>query len=135
MTNEPTVHGPQDTMDDITSISSGKAIEEVNTQMVSKNIELSAKTIMSIIAGAILGLIMFMLLFGLVGTTVGVAVFMACTVAVPFLMVGTVKDATQEVRWRRALHTLQSRNIEGQVFYVNSLHAENIVDLQEMIVR
>lgn len=125
---------PWDSMDDITAVSSGKAIEAVNTEMITKDIELSSKTIISILAGFIIGVILCVMLVGVVGLTVGVAIVMACVVAVPLMAVGTVKDATEELRWRRALHSLQSRKIEGEVFYANSVHPENIIDLEEMIV-
>lgn len=135
MDDDPRQRHPQGTMDDVTSISSSKEIEKVDTIMVSKSMEVRPTVVVAAIAGGIAGGVIAFMLEPLVGMTAAAVVFLAIIAAVVFLTTGTVRDATEEYRWRRALHTLQSHDIEGEVFYVNSLHPENIVDLQEMIIR
>lgn len=135
MEDGPIQRHPQDTMDDITSISSGREIEKVNTTMVTRSTEIRWKTIVVMVVGAGIGGVLGFMLYPLAGVTVAAAVFCIIMAAVVYLGVGTVRDSTEERKWRRAMHQLQSRNIEGQVFYVNSSHPENLIDLQEMIIR
>ncbi|MBT1162144.1 hypothetical protein JS541_09905 [Bifidobacterium sp. SO1] len=127
-------------MDDITEVSSSEQIERKNTFMLTKNTEARSRTVFSVIGGGVVGLVCCVIvasLFGggTLGWAIGSAFILAGMVLAPFLLVGTIKDRTQQARWKRLYENLQSRKIEGQVFYPNSTHPENIVDFKEMEVR
>ena len=113
---------PRDTMDDITMVSSTEEIEKRNTYMITKNTEARSRTVFAVLGGAIAGLVVCLVVGPFVGYTIGAV----------FILVGRMRDRTQQVRWKRLLQKLQSRNIEGEVFYPNSTHPENITDLEEM---
>ena len=112
-------------MDDITEVSSTASIERKNTFMITKSTEARSKTVFSTIIGGVIGLLICLITFGVVFILIGL-------VAAPFLMVGQVKDRTQQVRWKRLLRRLQSRNIAGEVFYPNSNQPEHLSSLKEM---
>ena len=129
-------------MDDITEVSSTASIERKNTFMITKSTEARSKTVFSTIIGGVIGLLICLMLapiigitFGVVFILIGIAYYLVLTrvlVAAPFLMVGQVKDRTQQVRWKRLLRRLQSRNIAGEVFYPNSNQPEHLSSLKEM---
>lgn len=123
---------PRETMDDITEVSSTVEIERKNTYMITKNTEARSKTVFSTIIGGVIGLGLCLLFAPLIGITFSVVFVLIGLVAVPFLMVGTIKDRTQQVRWKRLLRQIQSKNIAGQVFYPNSNHPEDLTSLKEM---
>lgn len=125
---------PKLVMNDITGVSAPGSIERVNTMQITKNTEARSKTVLSVIVGLGIGVLFALVVAQFAGMTVGAFVAVACMFLVPFLAVTRVKDATQQARWRRAMETMKSRKVEGNVFYVNSTHAENIVDVKEMIV-
>lgn len=126
---------PMTTMNDITALSAGEEIEKVNTMQVSKGVELRSRVIVSILAGFVLGVLLCIIAAQFIPLQFAVFLILIGTVAVPFFVTGTVNDATQQVRWKRAMQELESRDIEGEVFYVNSSHPENITDLHELIIR
>lgn len=123
---------PRETMDDITEVSSTASIERKNTFMITKNAEARSKTVFSTIIGGVIGLLICLMLAPIIGITFGVVFILIGLVAAPFLMVGQVKDRTQQVRWKRLLRKLQSRNIAGEVFYPNSNQPEHLSSLKEM---
>lgn len=129
------IRHPMETMDDVTEVSSTAEIERRNTFMITKNTEARSKTVISVLVGGAVGLMLCLIVVPFLGYTVGAVIILICLVATPLLMVGTVKDPTQQVRWKRLLKQLQSRNIEGQVFYPNSNKPENLTSLEEMQVR
>ncbi len=123
---------PRDTMDDITMVSSTEEIEKRNTYMITKNTEARSRTVFAVLGGAIAGLVVCLVVGPFVGYTIGAVFILVGAGGSPFLLVGRMRDRTQQVRWKRLLQKLQSRNIEGEVFYPNSTHPENITDLEEM---
>ena len=123
---------PRETMDDITEVSSTASIERKNTFMITKSTEARSKTVFSTIIGGVIGLLICLMLAPIIGITFGVVFILIGLVAAPFLMVGQVKDRTQQVRWKRLLRRLQSRNIAGEVFYPNSNQPERLSSLKEM---
>lgn len=126
---------PLETMDDITEVSSAEEIEKVNTVMVTKNTEARNKTVIAVLGGGVFGLIPFFIVGPLFSWTLGALLLVVCALISPLLFVGTVRDATQQVRWRRMLNQMRSRNIAGEVFYPNSDGPENITELKEMWIR
>lgn len=119
-------------MDDITEVSSTASIERKNTFMITKSTEARSKTVFSTIIGGVIGLLICLMLAPIISITFGVVFILIGLVAAPFLMVGQVKDRTQQVRWKRLLRRLQSRNIAGEVFYPNSNQPERLSSLKEM---
>ncbi|RGK02409.1 hypothetical protein DXC37_09005 [Bifidobacterium bifidum] len=119
-------------MDDITMVSSTEEIEKRNTYMITKNTEARSRTVFAVLGGAIAGLVVCLVVGPFVGYTIGAVFILVGAGVSPFLLVGRMRDRTQQVRWKRLLQKLQSRNIEGEVFYPNSTHPENITDLEEM---
>lgn len=126
---------PLETMDDITEVSSTEEVERKNTIMVTKNTEARSKTLVSAILGGVVGVVLMLIIGPLLGWTVGAVFIPIGALAGPFLFVGTVKDRTQQVRWKRLFNKLRSRSIEGEVFYPNSNHPEDITDLKELFIR
>lgn len=122
-------------MDDVTEVSSTQSIERQNTITVTRNIEMRSKTLFSIIGGFIIGLLLFFMLFKLVGMTIGALIVVACSVGTPLLLVGRVNDPTQQVRWRRLVAKIKSRDIEGQVFFPNSDTPENITRIETVVMK
>ena len=118
-------------MDDITEVSSTASIERKNTFMITKSTEARSKTVFSTIIGGVIGLLICLMLAPIIGITFGV-VFILIGLVAHHLMVGQVKDRTQQVRWKRLLRRLQSRNIAGEVFYPNSNQPEHLSSLKEM---
>lgn len=92
---------PRETMDDITEVSSTASIERKNTFMITKSTEARSKTVFSTIIGGVIGLLICLMLAPIIGITFGVVFILIGLVAAPFLMVGQVKDRTQQVRWKR----------------------------------
>lgn len=91
---------PRETMDDITEVSSTASIERKNTFMITKSTEARSKTVFSTIIGGVIGLLICLMLAPIIGITFGVVFILIGLVAAPFLMVGQVKDRTQQVRWK-----------------------------------
>lgn len=131
MTEEQMLH-PRDTMDDITEVSSTEEIERKNTYMITKNTEARSKTVFAVLGGAIVGLGLCFIVVPFIGYLFGSMFIILGALIAPFLMVGQIKDRTQQVRWKRMVQQLRSRNVAGEVFYPNSNHPENITDLEEM---
>lgn len=123
---------PRLTMDDITEVSGPKEIERKNTFQITKNTEARSKTVFSTIIGALAGLGVCLMVAPLFGYLFSSFFVVSGGVIAPFFAVGTIRDRTQQTRWKRALQDLKSRKVEGQVFYPNSTQPENIIDLQEM---
>lgn len=126
---------PRLTMDDITEVSGPKEIERKNTFQITKNTEARSKTVFSAIIGALAGLGVCLMVAPLFGYLFSSFFVVAGAVAAPFFVVGTIRDRTQQTRWKRTLQDLKSHKVEGQVFYPNSNQPENIIDLQEMEIR
>lgn len=126
---------PRLTMDDITEVSGPEEIERKNTFQVAKNTEARSKTVVAVIVGAAIGLCICLIIAPLFGYMVGAFFILFGAAIVPFFAVGTIRDRTQQARWKRTLEDMKSRKIEGQVFYPNSTQPENIIDLQEMEIR
>lgn len=126
---------PRLTMDDITEVSGPGEIERKNTFQISKNMEARSKTVFSVIIGALIGLVLCITFGPLIGYTLSAFFVVIGGIVAPFFVVGTIKDRTQQARWKRTLQNMKSRKIEGQVFYPNSTEPENIIDLQEMEIR
>lgn len=135
MADDERIPHPRETMDDITEVSSTEELERRNTYMITKNTEARSKTVFSVLVGGAVGLVLCLIIAQFVGYTIGAFFIIGGMLIVPFFSVGTVKDRTQQVRWRRALQQIRSRNIAGEVFYPNSDHAENITSLEEMEIR
>lgn len=131
----PRTPHPRETMDDITEVSSTEELERKNTYMITKNTEARSKTVFSVLFGGLAGLVVCLVVAQFVGYTIGAFFILFGMLAVPFFMVGTVKDRTQQVRWKRTLQQIRSRKIDGEVFYPNSNQAENITSLEEMEIR
>lgn len=138
MSDQQMLH-PRETMDDITKVSSNEEIERKNTFMITKSTEARSRTVFSVIGGGCVGLIFCIIIASIIGGTlgwmIGAMFILAGMIIAPFFLVGTIRDRTQQTRWKRLLQDIRSRNIEGQVFYPNSNQPENIVDLQEMEIR
>ena len=100
--------------------------------MITKNTEARSRTVFAVLGGAIAGLVVCLVVGPFVGYTIGAVFILVGAGVSPFLLVGRMRDRTQQVRWKRLMQKLQSRNIEGEVFYPNSTHPENITDLEEM---
>lgn len=125
---------PRDTMDDVTEVSSAKSIEKKNTVMLTrKGVEARSKTVIMVIIGAFVGVAFFLLFQPLLGTTVSVFFIVLFPAAMPFLFVGTVRDGTEQVRWKRYVNRTKSKEIVGQIFFPNSTEAENVTET-EMVV-
>lgn len=133
---EEQIPHPRETMDDVTNVSSDEQIERANTFMITKNTEARSRTVFSVILGGGIGFILCIIVASIIGGTVGWSIgamfILAGMIIAPFLIVGTIRDRTQQTRWKRLLEDMRSRNVEGKVFYPNSNQPENIVDLQEM---
>lgn len=126
---------PLETMDDITEVSSTEEVERKNTVMVTKNTEARSKTITSAIIGGALGIVPMLIIGPLISWTIGAVFPVLFALLGPFLFVGTVKDRTQQVRWKRMFNRLRSHGIEGEVFYPNSNQPEQITQLKELYIR
>lgn len=126
---------PRDTMDDVTEVSSTQDIEKKNTITITKNTEVTSKTFFSIIGGFVFGLILFFMFYKLIGMTAAAFLVVASAAAAPFLIVGRVNDPTQQVRWRRVLNRLRSKDIEGQAFFPNSDAPENITRIETLVIK
>lgn len=126
---------PRLTMDDITEVSGPEEIERKNTFQITKNTEARSKTVFSIIVGALAGLALCLIFAPLLGYMFSSFFVLLGGILAPFFAVGTIRDRTQQTRWKRTLQDMKSRKIEGQVFYPNSTQPENIIDLQEMEIR
>ncbi len=89
----------------------------------------------SVIVGALAGLALCLIFAPLLGYMFSSFFVLLGGILAPFFAVGTIRDRTQQTRWKRTLQDMKSRKIEGQVFYPNSTQPENIIDLQEMEIR
>lgn len=125
---------PRSVMNDITGVSSTNELERVNTMTITKDIEARSKTLGFTLLGFLCGLVLCVIVASLTNYMIGAFFALLCTVAFPYVMVGQVRDITQQVRWKRALSLMRSRKVEGGIFYANSTSAENIVDIQELDV-
>ncbi|OZG48833.1 hypothetical protein [Pseudoscardovia suis] len=123
---------PSETMDDITSVSCPERMEKTNTIRLTKNTEIRSKTLLFLIGGAVTGLLIAILLWGVLHQY-GAIFVVAGGALGPFMGVGTVKDATHELRWKRALRRLQSTRVDGKVFLPNSTHAENVTRMEKAV--
>lgn len=123
-------------MDDITEVSSPKETAKVNTVTINRNIEVSPRTFLATMAGVFAGIAVGAVLYSL-RLPVAVSAVAACAVgvAIPVMALTTVKDETQQKRWKRAVKLLKSRNIDGGVFFPNSIRPENITELEELVMK
>lgn len=123
---------PSETMDDITSVSCPANMERTNTIRLTKNTEIRSKTLLFTIIGAVAGGVLTAITWGLLHQY-GAVFIVAGGFLGPFMGVGTVKDATHELRWKRALRSLQSTKVDGKVFLPNSTHPENVTRLEKAV--
>lgn len=116
----------RDMMDDLTEVSAPEEIEKRNTVYVTKNIEARSRTVTFMIFGLIFGLVLSFIGYLVTGSPIAFALAVPPTVLAPFLFVGRTQDQARELRWRRAMNRLSSRDITGKVFYPNSDGPENV---------
>lgn len=121
-------------MDDVTEVSSSESVERKNTIALWKNTEMRSKTMLWIVLGGVAGVILMILCYPLTGPFGSVFILIGL-IAGPVLMVGTVNDPTRQVRWRRAINRLRSKNIEGKVFFPNSDSPENIQTVEPVVFK
>lgn len=121
-------------MDDVTEVSSSESVERKNTIALWKNTEIRSKTVLWIVIGGVAGVILMVLFYPLAGPFGSIFILIGL-VAGPVMMVGTVNDPTRQVRWRRTLNSLRSKNIEGKVFFPNSNSPENIQEIKPVMFR
>lgn len=121
-------------MDDVTEVSSSESVERKNTIALWKNTEMRSKTMLWIVLGGVAGVILMILFYPLAGPF-GSAFILIGMIAGPVMMVGTVNDPTRQVRWRRTVNNLRSKNIEGKVFFPNSDSPENIQEVEPVVFK
>ena len=130
---------PRETMDDVTEVSSGESIEATDTLMVTRNVEVRSKTFGSIIGGLLLGIppaaIAVTSLPRDIGATLAVPLLLLPAVILPLLVTGTVHDRTRQVRYKRLINRMRSKNIEGQAFYPNSDAPEDLLAPKTLLIR
>lgn len=124
---------PRLTMDDITEVASTSEIEKRNTISVTKNTEIRSVTLLSIIGGAAAGLVLFLITVGFLGLFVSTIWIVAGAILGPFLVTGTVNDATGQARWRRLIQGMKSKNVTGKIFFPNSSHPEDVTDTEVVV--
>lgn len=122
---EETPH-PRMTMDDITEVSSTEEIEKRNTIQVAKNTEVRSKTVIAVLLGMVAGFVMFFITVGFLGVLLSCIWIVAGVILAPVLFVSRTNDQMRQVRWRRALYKVKSRNVTGNVFFPNSSNAEDV---------
>ena len=113
-------------MDDITEVSSTASIERKNTFMITKSTEARSKTVFSTIIGGVIGLLICLMLAPIIGITFGVVFILIGLVAAPFLMVGQVKDRTQQVRWKKTPQEIAEPEHRRRGFHPNSNQPEHL---------
>lgn len=117
---------PRMTMDDITEVSSTEEIEKKNTIQVAKNTEVRSKTVIAVLLGTVAGLTMFFITVGFLGILLSCVWIVAGAVLAPVLFVSRTNDQMRQVRWRRALYKIKSKNVTGNIFFPNSSSAEDV---------
>lgn len=125
MVMEQTPH-PRMTMDDITEVSSTEEIERKNTIQVTKNTEVRSKTLIAALLGLIVGVVMFFITVGFLGLLLSCVWIVAGAVLAPVLFVFRTNDQMRQVRWRRALSKIKSKQVTGRIFFPNSSDAEDV---------
>ena len=125
---------PRDTMDDLTDVSCAQSLEKVNTIRVTKSTEIRSKTFTAVIFGVIGGVILMAMFWPLLAQWGSIFIIIGGALN-PFFMVGTVRDQTRQLRWRRAVNNMHSQKIEGKVFFPNSVHPENVTRLESLVMR
>lgn len=117
---------PRMTMDDITEVSSTEEIEKKNTIQVAKNTEVRSKTVIAVLLGTVAGFTMFFITVGFLGILLSCVWIVAGAVLAPVLFVSRTNDQMRQVRWRRALYKIKSKNVTGNIFFPNSSSAEDV---------
>lgn len=117
---------PRMTMDDITEVSSTEEIEKKNTIQVAKNTEVRSKTVIAVLLGTVAGLTMFFITVGFLGILLSCVWIVAGAILAPVLFVSRTNDQMRQVRWRRALYKIKSKNVTGNIFFPNSSSAEDV---------
>ena len=117
---------PRMTMDDITEVSSTEEIEKKNTIQVAKNTEVRSNTVIAVLLGTVAGLTMFFITVGFLGILLSCVWIVAGAVLAPVLFVSRTNDQMRQVRWRRALYKIKSKNVTGNIFFPNSSSAEDV---------
>lgn len=125
---------PRDTMDDLTEVSCPQALEKVNTIRLTKSTEVRSKTFTAVVIGSAVGAVLTLMFWPLINQW-GCAFIILGGILTPFFMVGTVRDQTRQIRWRRAVNNMRSQKIEGKVFFPNSVHPENVTRLESLVMR
>ena len=125
---------PRDTMDDLTEVSCPQALEKVNTIRLTKSTEVRSKTFTAVVIGAAAGAALMLMFWPLFAQWGSLFIVIGGGVT-PFFMVGTVRDQTRQLRWRRAVNNMRSQKIEGKVFFPNSVHPENVTRLESLVMR
>lgn len=125
---------PRETMDDLTEVSCTQSLEKVNTIRVSKSTEIRSKTVTAILVGGVAGGILTIMFWPILNQW-GTVFTILGMVGTPFFAVGTVRDDTRQLRWRRAFNSMKSQKVEGKVFFPNSIHPENVTHLESLVMR
>ncbi|GGI15374.1 hypothetical protein GCM10007377_15580 [Galliscardovia ingluviei] len=124
---------PRTTMDDITDVSNPLRVSAKNTIDVTRNMEMRSRTVLAVLVGLGVGALMGFIvgtLLPFIGVVWAVSVMIPVTVvAFVLLFAGRVRDRAADFRWRRLHQRLKSKNIDGGVFYPNSVTPEHLTGM------